>query len=229
MSLSSSRLRRVGASFRNSTPSRMRESGVRSSCEALASSSLCDADQLLDPRGGAVEALRQPRHLVLALDLHARGEIAGAELLDAGLQSLQPAREPADQRIGADRHRQRDRPEKADDARTAAARCRTGMRATTQRSSGKRERPTPVLPAPSPSRRHARGARQRTADGGKRFAGPCRTAPMSIFRRSMQAVDGLLLRQWRRARPAAAARRPFRPPARTAADRRAPAWARSAT
>ena len=86
----------------------MRDSGVRSSCEALASSMLVRADQLLDARGGAVEARGEPRHLVPALDLDARREIAGAERLDARLQPLQPPREAAHDRIGAERHRERD-------------------------------------------------------------------------------------------------------------------------
>ncbi len=42
------------------------------------------ADQLLDARGGAVEASGKPRHLVAALDLDPRRKIAGAERLDAG-------------------------------------------------------------------------------------------------------------------------------------------------
>ena len=46
------------------------------------------------------------------LTVDARGEIAGAERLDAGLQPLEPARQPAHHRIGADRHRERDRAEK---------------------------------------------------------------------------------------------------------------------
>ena len=58
-------------------------------------------DELLDAGGGAVEALRQPRHLILALDLDARRQLAGPEQFDASLQPLQSAREPARERIGA--------------------------------------------------------------------------------------------------------------------------------
>ena len=52
---------------------------------------LVGVDQALDPRGGAIEAFRQPGDLVAALDLDARAQIAGAERLDAGLQSLEPS------------------------------------------------------------------------------------------------------------------------------------------
>ena len=64
-------------------------------------------DQLLDALGRAVEARGQCRHLVAALDLHARAEIAAAQLLDAGLQPLEPPAEPAHHRIGADRDGER--------------------------------------------------------------------------------------------------------------------------
>ena len=94
-------------------------------------------DEFLDARGGAVEALRQPRHLVLAFDLDARRQLARPERLDAGLQTLQSTREPAHDRIGADRHHQRDHAEEGDDAACGAA-CRAGGFATIQRSSGKR-------------------------------------------------------------------------------------------
>ncbi len=47
------------------------------------------ADQLLDARRGAVEALGEPRHLVPALDLDARRELARAERVDAALQPLE--------------------------------------------------------------------------------------------------------------------------------------------
>ena len=64
-------------------------------------------DQLLDALGGAVEARGQGRHLVAALDLDARAEIAAAQLLDAGLQPLEPPAEPAHHGVGADRDGQR--------------------------------------------------------------------------------------------------------------------------
>ena len=63
-------------------------------------------DELLDALGRAVEALRQGRDLVAALDLHARAEVV-AELLDAGLQALEAAAEPAHHGIGADGDGQR--------------------------------------------------------------------------------------------------------------------------
>ncbi len=86
----------------------MRVSGVRSSCDALASSILCERISSSMRRRRAVEARRERRDLVLALDLHARREVAFAELVDAGFQPLQPAREPPRQRPGADRDRDRD-------------------------------------------------------------------------------------------------------------------------
>src|SRR5439155_4241492 len=39
------------------------------------------ADQLLDAAGGAVEALGEPRHLIVAFDLHSSREVSGAERL----------------------------------------------------------------------------------------------------------------------------------------------------
>ena len=83
-------------------------------------------DQLLDARGGAVEGVRQPRDLVTAFDLDAGREIAGAERLDAGLQALEPARQPAHHRIGADRDRERNaaQQQQQPDERRAVARRR---------------------------------------------------------------------------------------------------------
>ena len=57
--------------------------------------------KLLDAARLAIEACRECRHLVLALDLHARRKIAFAELVDAGLESFQPPRQPAGDRPGA--------------------------------------------------------------------------------------------------------------------------------
>ena len=133
--------------WNSSMPSRMRDSGVRSSCEALASSRRCASDQFLDAGGRAVEALGEPRHLVAALDLDARRQVAGAERLDAGLQALQPARQPAHHRIGAEppppaRCRRATAP-----GRCAGWRCRTGARATTSgRPAGGSSRPAPPGP-----------------------------------------------------------------------------------
>ena len=65
------------------------------------------ADQFLDARRRAVETLGQPRDLVAAFDFDAGGEIAGAERLDARLQPLEPPRQPAHDRIGAERDDER--------------------------------------------------------------------------------------------------------------------------
>ena len=72
-------------------PRRMRDSGVRSSCEVLASSMLAGLDQLLDAGGGAVEAGGEARDLVVAFDLDAGRKIAGAKLLDAALKPFETA------------------------------------------------------------------------------------------------------------------------------------------
>ena len=77
-------------------------------------------DQLLDAPGRAVEALGQRRHLVAALDLHARAEIAAAQLVDAGLQPLEAAAEPAHHGIGADGDGRREQCEKARDPQRRA-------------------------------------------------------------------------------------------------------------
>ena len=73
-----------------------------------------------------LKASASARDLVAAFDLDAGGEIAGAERLDAGLQALQPARQPAHHRIGADRDRERDaaQQEQKPDERRAVARRR---------------------------------------------------------------------------------------------------------
>ena len=68
-------------------------------------------DQVLDAAGGGVETRREAGDLVAAFDLHARRQRSGAERFDAGLQALQPARQPAHDRIGAERDHQRDRAE----------------------------------------------------------------------------------------------------------------------
>ena len=58
---------------------RMRVSGERSSCEALASSDLCELHQLLDARRRGVEAARQIGHLVLPLFRHPRRQVAAPQ------------------------------------------------------------------------------------------------------------------------------------------------------
>lgn len=64
-------------------------------------------DQRLDALGRPVEAARERRDLVPALDLDPGGEIARAQRLHPGLQPLQPPREPARQRPRADGDGQR--------------------------------------------------------------------------------------------------------------------------
>ena len=51
--------------------------------------------------GSAVEAGREPRHLIAPLNLYPGREIAPAESFDAGGQALQPPGQAADDRLGA--------------------------------------------------------------------------------------------------------------------------------
>ncbi len=59
----------------------------------------------LDALGGAVEAARERRHLVIALHLDPRTQVAGTELLDALVETFEPARHAPYDRIGADGYR----------------------------------------------------------------------------------------------------------------------------
>src|SRR5262245_3828103 len=77
-------------------------------------------DQLFDALGRTVEALRQRRDLVATLDSHARAEVV-AELLDAGLQALEPPTKPAHDGIGADGDRERHQGQESRDPE-----CRVG-------------------------------------------------------------------------------------------------------
>ena len=70
----------------SSTPRRMRASGERSSCEAFASSDLVRVDQLLDARGGIVEAGCESGDFVAALD----GD-TGSRDCRRPIRSLRPA------------------------------------------------------------------------------------------------------------------------------------------
>ena len=99
-------------------------------------------DELLDTCRGAIEALRQPRHLIAAFDLGARGEIASAERIDRRLQPLDPPRQPAHHRKGGERDRERDRAKKQHHAER-------GMAARNMRT---HEQPTLVGHLDSPDR-----------------------------------------------------------------------------
>src|SRR5262249_49074745 len=63
---------------------------------------LVSAHQAFDARGGLIKASSQAGNLVAALDLDARGEIAGAKRFHAALQPLEPSCEPSYDRAGAD-------------------------------------------------------------------------------------------------------------------------------
>src|SRR5439155_23416829 len=73
---------------------------------------LVRADQIFDAPGVTVEALGEPRHLVSAFDLYARGKLAGAQRFDARLQALQARGQPAHDRVGADSDREREQRER---------------------------------------------------------------------------------------------------------------------
>ena len=121
------------------------------------------ADQFLDAAGGAVEARRQPRHLVAAFDLDPCREVAGAQRLDAGLETLEPPRQAAHHWIGRDGDRQRNAAQEQHEADGRMA-WRIGARATIQRPSG-RWSSTPGRRAHRASRRSGslRRRRQRPA------------------------------------------------------------------
>ena len=125
--------------------------------------------QLLDARGRAVEGIGHPRDLVTALDLDARRQIAGAERLDAGLQALEPARQPAHHRIGADRDRERNaaQHEQKPDERRAVARRRAHDEPAAVRQMHGPGRP---LRSVNPSAGVAQRPRQRRSGGGDKLA-----------------------------------------------------------
>ena len=165
---------------------------------------LVRAHQVLDAGGGAVEALGQPRHLVLALHLaRARRDRRRPAA------PRPPAAAPAGASAGAPADRRRPPP---------PARCRPGSatmpehggqrrpgaRATSQRSSGRR-----IAQAGPPRRRPSRRSRGGAAAAAGRPAAAIgrrsvSNSARSTLRRVVQRVDGLLLGRDRRRRPAAA-------------------------
>ena len=119
----------------------MRDSGVRSSCEALASS-MRWAPTSSSMRPAARLKLAASRATSSRPSTSTRAdEIAGAERLDAGLQPLEPPRQAAHHRIGADRDRERDAAEEQHEADAPDWRAAIGARATIQRPSGRRNAP----------------------------------------------------------------------------------------
>ena len=62
--------------------------------------------QGFDPLGRVVEAPGQKGHLITAVGLHARRQVARAPALHATLQGLQPQGQAPHHRVGAQRHRQ---------------------------------------------------------------------------------------------------------------------------
>ena len=81
----------------------MRASGERSSWLALASSDWCDRTSASTRAAATLKLAATAATSSLPADRDAVVERAGAELLDAVLQRLEPARQPAHDRIGAGR------------------------------------------------------------------------------------------------------------------------------
>jgi hypothetical protein len=131
---------------------------------------LVRGEQLLDARRRAVEALGQARHLVAALDLDPRRQVAAAERLDARLQVLQPPREPPHHGIGAhaDAEREHGQGEEQSPGRMApgARHARHQPAAVGQLQAPGRRARVPPQPATFAALRARR--RQRTADPGLR-------------------------------------------------------------
>ena len=84
---------------------RMRVSGERSSCEALASSDLCERTRVSTRAAACVEAAAPGRPPRPARPRHARRQVALAPALHAALQVFQPLGQPAHDRVDAERHR----------------------------------------------------------------------------------------------------------------------------
>ena len=80
----------------------MRESGVRSSCEALASSIRCAPTSSSMRVAARLKLAARRATSSRALDLDAGGEVASAERLDAGLEPLEPPGQAARHRVGGD-------------------------------------------------------------------------------------------------------------------------------
>ena len=122
----------------SSMPSRMRDNGVRNSCEVLASSILC-APTSSSMRAAArlkLAASRATSSLPSTLTRAPRSP-APSEF-HARLQPLEPARQPAHQRVGADRNQDSAMAARKTTMPNTGRRWRGGGRATTQRPSGMR-------------------------------------------------------------------------------------------
>ena len=172
------------------------------------------ADQFLDARGGAVEALGQARDLVAALDVDAGGQVAGAERLDAGLQPLDAAWSG---RARPDRRTPRWRCAMAPrNSRRTGMRLRAeeravgtadGTRTTIQRSSGRRKRPGRAAAAPRmhpAAVRRPRRRRHRPPGHGDRRACRRSNRPTSARSRCAELFDAPAAGPRAARRPAAA-------------------------
>src|SRR5262249_52590790 len=158
---------------------------------------LVSVDEAFDAGGGLIETPSQAGDLVAALDLDARGEIAGAKRFDAALQPLEPPREPPHNRASADGDHQRDGPKEGGEHERAGA--VPGRQAPT--------RLTPARPRYRPRGRGGRpqppaaptGSGERLTGGGQWLVGAAeqrQIRPQTL----RQPVDRLLLRRRRRIR-----------------------------
>ena len=114
----------------------MRASGERSSWLALASSDWCERTSASTRAGGDVEARRDRGDLVVAADVDPVIQLAGAELLDAPLQRLEPPRQPPHHREGARGDRDEQDHQHHDQAEARAATPAAGTAAAAARRPG---------------------------------------------------------------------------------------------
>src|SRR5262249_20761009 len=150
-----------------------------------------------DAGGGLIETPSQAGDLVTALDLDARGEIAGAKRFDAALQPLEPSREPSHDGASADGDHQRDGPKEGGEHERAGAvpgphaanRARPAGRGDRPGGPGSRSHPTA---APT-------GSGERPTGGGQWFVGAAEQRQIRA-QTLRQPVDRLLLRRRRRTR-----------------------------
>ena len=90
---------------------------------AVGEQQLVRTHQLFDALRGFVEAPRERRHFVAALHLHARREVAGAELQHAGLQPREARGDAARDRIRQQREHHRDPRQQQPHVQTVQQEC----------------------------------------------------------------------------------------------------------
>ena len=150
LALAALALRRASRSSSIETAIFMRASGERSSWLALASSDWCDCTSASTRAAATLKLVATAATSSWPLTATRWLQLAGAELLDAALQRLEPARQPAHHRIGAggDRDEQdHQHDDQADAALPPGGRSGSG---------GGRGRPASRPPARPGARRPAR-------------------------------------------------------------------------